>query len=332
MGDPEMLRTLLVKVLDSIPACDAVLLSGGLDTSALVAMSLSPTSGHHKLKHAITIGTADARDLIHAFQIAVKRGLEHHVVPLDAAALFDPAPGSVLEFTIRTLKRFDPMEIRNALCIAACLRKAKELGIGRVMTGDGADELFAGYSFLRSIPKDKLRAYMDRTFATMKFSAVALGEEIGVEVLQPFLDSRVKKFAASVEPEDLIGLDPSGVETGKLVLRYAVPECESVWRAKEPVEGGSGMTGACADYFANAVPALDLVEVAQIKAEDGVVIRDTEHLHLFRVFKRTFSTSGTISIPNWQRYGSDPCRECGWQLEAATQDFCVICGAYPARA
>jgi len=57
---------------------------------------------------------------------------------------------------VKTMKSFDPMEIRNSVAIYVGLKVVKENGISTVMTGDGCDELFAGYSFLFRYEKEKL--------------------------------------------------------------------------------------------------------------------------------------------------------------------------------
>ena len=41
------------------------------------------------------------------------------------------------------------MEIRNTCVIFAGISRAKKEGYREVMTGDGSDELFAGYNYLR---------------------------------------------------------------------------------------------------------------------------------------------------------------------------------------
>jgi asparagine synthetase B (glutamine-hydrolysing) len=52
------------------------------------------------------------------------------------------------QFCIRVLKTFDGMTLRNSIVIAAAMVKAKELGSKAVLTGDAADELLGGYSFM----------------------------------------------------------------------------------------------------------------------------------------------------------------------------------------
>ncbi|KAI9028047.1 hypothetical protein DFJ74DRAFT_704087 [Hyaloraphidium curvatum] len=233
---PEKLRRLLRASLLSLPPTRAVLLSGGLDTSALVTLVMDDPElrALHPLEDAVTIGTADCRDIPAAAKIAARYGLRHHVIPLDAEEVLSSEEESPLHVAVRALRTFDPMELRNAACVAACLLRAKELGIPRVITGDGADELFAGYSFLLGMEPDRMRAYMERMWKTMRFSAKDLGEAIGVGVLQPFLHPDVLQFARTLEHKDLVGTGPDGERTGKMALRLAVLTCDSAWRKKEP--------------------------------------------------------------------------------------------------
>jgi len=53
-----------------------------------------------------------------------------------------------IEETIKILKIFNDIEIRNAIVMYIALSAAKEKGFTSIITGDGADELFAGYNFL----------------------------------------------------------------------------------------------------------------------------------------------------------------------------------------
>lgn len=53
---------------------------------------------------------------------------------------------------------------------------AKEKGLTQVMTGDGADELFGGYDYMRNI-KD-LADYINHITASMSFSSNLIGDSI----------------------------------------------------------------------------------------------------------------------------------------------------------
>ena len=127
---------------------EGILLSGGLDTSILAVVASRFTS----LK-AVTVAfqNAPAPDVEYAVLIANGLGLEHVVHTFGEEELYDAIPA-----VVKTTRSFDPMEIRNSVAIYIGLKVAKENGISTVMTGDGRDELFAGYSFLFRYEKEKL--------------------------------------------------------------------------------------------------------------------------------------------------------------------------------
>ncbi|KAJ2432653.1 hypothetical protein GGF42_009542, partial [Coemansia sp. RSA 2424] len=173
-------RQLFTKVLSSSEAltCDAVLLSGGLDTS-IAAETLKLQAGS-QLRTGITVTIDPAQnelakihglfsnepqDIHYARKIADKLDLEHHVLTPTLDELFfaggstNNGEESTLELCVRVRQTFDGMELRNAVVIAHALKHAKAIGCRRVCTGDGADELFAGYSFMQGMSDADLQKY-----------------------------------------------------------------------------------------------------------------------------------------------------------------------------
>ncbi|OQR93087.1 asparagine synthase [Achlya hypogyna] len=295
-------REVLLRSIEAIPAdVTAVLLSGGLDTSIIV----DAVPGH-RFTDAITVscgsGVGAEHDLGYATTIAQAHGLRHHVVavanPMD---LMSPDPEGALALTIRILQTFDPMDLRGGVAITRALQQAKMLGITAIVTGDAADELFAGYSFLTSQPAEKLRAWIERAAAHMKFCGSAIGEALGIVVHQPFMHPDVIAFALTCSKDDLVGPDPvdASVTHGKVILRHAFPEAHSCWRPKVPLETGSGTTPLAALFKETTDPSVFEVEKRAVFAEDGIVIRDPEHLHYYRIFKRIFAstTSDDVRTP-----------------------------------
>ena len=125
----------------SITECKSkwIALSGGLDSSILA----------HLLKdqkmQVMTIITKDflGTDLTYA-QIVAK----HTKLPLSLLQVsLDEVLDSITE-TIRILGNFNDIEIRNSIVPYMYLSSLKKKGINSVITGDGADEVFAGYNFL----------------------------------------------------------------------------------------------------------------------------------------------------------------------------------------
>ena len=62
-----------------------------------------------------------------------------------------------VEETIKILKNFNDIEIRNNVVMYLAIKWAKENGEKSIITGDGADELFAGYNFLINKPEEELK-------------------------------------------------------------------------------------------------------------------------------------------------------------------------------
>ncbi|KAF9327782.1 hypothetical protein BG006_008952 [Podila minutissima] len=300
----QQLRELLLKSLEKSTPCDCILLSGGVDTSILAeaAYAVYNRDPDNKdkprpLTGAITVLCTDqATDKFYADQISKRCGLKQEVVKITLDSVLEE-----LEFCIKTLETFDPMELRNGIVIARGLSVAKSLGYTSVMTGDGADELFAGYSFLHNMSAERLQAYSDKLTKTMRFSAVTLSKALGLTLYQPFLDPEMIKFSQQCTRDEKINYHEHTQERewqdrlsgqqlhGKFILREAFEEeAFSAWRKKEPIEVGSGTT-ILPKMFQESMSAEELQkEQERILGEDGIKIRDVEHLQYYKVFLKVF--------------------------------------------
>lgn len=245
--------------------------------------------------------------------------LRHNIFQFDENLLYNALP-----VVIKTLNSFDPMEIRNSVVIYLGLNTAKENGIQSVMTGDGSDELFAGYSYLFSFTREKLDSELEKLWNIMTFSSILLAKELGIKAIPPFLEPQFKKFACNIKAEYKIRPE-NGKIYGKWILRKAyegiLPE-RIIWREKTPIEVGSG-TSILPAFF-NQVSSDD--EFQQKKEfyfnEDNVMIRDKEHLFYYEIYRKV------IGIPHPNNEQSKVCPSCNSNIpDKAT--FCRICGAYP---
>ncbi len=115
----------------------AVMLSGGVDSSAMAA--LAKRSGHEV--HTITTGYAgkhaeDERDV--ACRFAKEQGFIYHEVELSEQDY-------VKSFEELTSYLDEPMTDSTAIAQWAMFKKVKELGFKVLLSGMGGDELFYGY-------------------------------------------------------------------------------------------------------------------------------------------------------------------------------------------
>jgi len=223
----EQLMSKLREVVERSRA-DGILLSGGLDTSIL-AFIARPNMGF-----TVALKDSPASDLVYSEKIAKLLGIKHKKMEFNKEEALATLPE-----VIRILKTFD-LALPNDISIYFALKLARESGISSVMTGDGADELFAGYSYMAELSPEDLERYIRRLSQNWHFSANELGGALGVEVKQPFLDEDFIRFALEISPELKV---KDGV--GKYILRKSFEDlipAEIVWRIKEPIEYGSGST------------------------------------------------------------------------------------------
>jgi asparagine synthase (glutamine-hydrolysing) len=205
---------------------DGILLSGGVDTGIL-AFVARPSTGF-----TVALKDSPASDLSYSEKIAKLLGIRHKKMEFTTEEALATLPE-----VIKILKTFD-LALPNDLSIYFALKLAAENRVSSVMTGDGADELFAGYSYMAELSPEDLERYIRKLSQNWHFSAGYLGRALGVEVRQPFLDEDVVRFALEISPELKV---KDGI--GKYILRKSFEDlipAEIVWRRKEPVEYGSG--------------------------------------------------------------------------------------------
>jgi asparagine synthase (glutamine-hydrolysing) len=309
------LRSLLEKAV-SRNLSEGILLSGGLDTSILAYIA----SNHTRLKaFTVAFNATLAPDIEYAKLMAKSLNLDHTVHLFDENELLNSIPT-----VITILRSFDPMEIRNSASLFIALELAKERGVESVMTGDGSDELFAGYSFLFDLKKEQLDDELNKIWGDMLFSSVPLGKTLGVDVRIPFLDPEFKSYAVSLDSSYKIKKE-GGRTWGKWILRKAfeniLPE-EIVWRVKTPIEYGSG-TNLLTSLLEKRIENLEFEEKRKrFIEEDKVIIRNKEQLWYYEIYR------SIIGIPKRTRHGGKNCPLCNSNVPE-TARYCGVCGAYP---
>jgi len=295
---------------------DGLLLSGGLDT-AILAYLISKWVKPSCI--TVALSGAPAPDVNYAKLVASRLELRHYVHYFGNEELDES-----IRATIRVMKSFDPMEIRNSAAIYVALKIGRAQGLSTIMTGDGCDELFGGYSFFFGLTKEQLDTALKKLSSNMRFSSTYLAKELGLEARLPYLDPKFKAFATDLD----VGLkvrSERGQVWGKWILRKAfeniMPQ-EIVWRVKAPIEVGTG-TSILPSLFDSRVSDLEFSEKKiRYLNEDRVVIRSKEHLFYYEIYK------SVIGVPYLRAGTGKVCPDCGSDVEEEAS-FCRTCGAYP---
>lgn len=292
--------------------CDAILLSGGLDSSILAGM-LRPS-------YAVTCSYgSDSADSQYAGEIAGKFCGRLAKVAITPESMLD-----LVGQIVQVFKTFDPIEIRNSAVALAGITRAKQDGHRAVMTGDGGDELFAGYNYLARYysDPDKLDFEVRRLWKVMHFSSQRIGEHLGVRIMTPFLDPDFMRYSQSLPMSDRVG-EQGGRLWGKYILRACYEDLVGsrvAWREKMAQEQGAG-TDEFEDYIGEMIDDLTFANRSEVARREGVLLRSKEHLHYYAVYRSHFPAPK--DEPCDSRCPS--CRGC-MALDAR---FCRTCGAYP---
>ncbi len=279
---------------------DGMLLSGGLDTSILAFIA------RPRIAFTVALKDSQASDLSYAERVSNLLSIELKTKEFTVGEAIKALPE-----VIRILKTFD-LALPNDLSIYFALKLAKENHADTVITGDGSDELFAGYSYMASLSPRNLEKYIKQLSKNWHFSANDLGKALGIEVKQPFLDEDFVRFALDISPELKV---KEG--TGKYILRKSFEDLippEVVWREKEPIEYGSGSTRL------HKVIS-DMVSDEQFQSEKkktGIKFMNKEHCFYYRIYREVIG-----EIPEASPSAPPPFTEEGW----GEVESCPCCGA-----
>ena len=286
--------------------------SGGLDSTILAFLLKS------RKPKCITIIAKDytANDLTYCQLAAKELNLDFHMKTFHIAQILE-----AIEETIKILGNFNDIEIRNNVVPYFAINEIKKSGYNRIITGDGADEIFAGYNFLLEKTDEELRKDLTRLGKIMHFPSQKIGRFLGVEVESPFCNPKVIEFAKELDTSQLVNIH-NNKKYGKFILRKAfdgkIPS-QIVWRVKSPMQEGAG-TGNLTNFFEGVIPdEAFLKRIEKIKQDDDIIIRTKESLFYYETFKKYHRV---------KVHSENSCPDCHHKLEENSK-FCRMCGKFP---
>ena len=300
---------------ESCNSCQSNLisLSGGLDSS-IIAYFLKKRD-----LNSVAIISEDfvSTDLTYCQMISKEMKIPLSIYNVSTSTILE-----AIENTIKILKNFNDIEIRNNVVMYLAIKWAKENDQKSIITGDGADELFAGYNFLVNKPENELDAEIKRVCSIMHFPTQKIGKELGVKIESPFLNQKIIELSNQI-PSNLKIKEEKGKRYGKWILRKTFEKhipLQIAWRRKSPMQEGAGTSGLT-NLFESIISEETYVEKKlTVEKNDEVVIRSRESMYYYEIFKKLYGSPVNDNAEH-------KCPYC--KHEVNNSKFCRMCGAFP---
>ena len=177
----------------------ACLLSGGVDSSIVTYLA----SQIHPKVVAYTIAEAgkNSQDLQSSILLTKFLNIEHVIVspPVDIMSEF------YLKHGVYMTESFEPVLVRNAVTYHFVCRQVAADGFKYCLNGEGADELFGGYDFVREAPKEKQDQLIWHSLSIIHQSYLKMADRASMyttlEARVPYMDKKLVELALSLPPQ-----------------------------------------------------------------------------------------------------------------------------------
>lgn len=273
-------------------------LSGGLDSSIICAIARR----HLPELHTFSVGLEGSPDIAAARIVSRHLDTIHHEYILTREELKNKLPE-----IIYYLESFDQDLVRSAYPCYFTSKIASDY-VKVILTGEGADELFAGYTYYKGITDEQvLHDELRRSVSSLhninlqRVDRMTMAHSIEGRV--PFLDLTMIEMGQRVPAAYKLKGDPV-VE--KWILRKAFEDLlprDIVWRKKEQFDEGSGSADMLQAVVSSAMTGKE--EDLYRKKWGGTMLRSSEECHYHRLFMEAYERPSPI-LRNVGRWAERP--------------------------
>jgi asparagine synthase (glutamine-hydrolysing) len=293
-------RSLRNRVDFSVPT--GGLLSGGMDSSVinyLASEIYKERFGNDARLKTFAVGVGESEDIQSARIIADYIDSDHHELIVDLDKVLE-----VLPDVIYYLESFDPSLVRGSVTNYLVSRFAREHGIDLLLSGEGGDEIFCGYLYLKDFPAEELFARQMECVGFLHNNASLRLDRMNqcnsVRVVAPLISGELFNYTLAIPSE--YKQRPVGDEKiEKWIFRKAyepfLPETITR-RLKQEFSQGSGSAALLPNYFENVIGDDELAE-AQAKYP---LVRSKEEYYYFRIFTEHFGDGLAVeTVGQWPK-------------------------------
>jgi asparagine synthase (glutamine-hydrolysing) len=262
-----------------------VSLSGGLDSTIVAALA---REGMDEL-HTFAVGMEGSEDIAASLVAAEAFDTIHHTLVYTDQDMLKALPDVIYH-----LETFDPALVRSAIPNYFLAKMTSDY-VKVFLTGEGADELYAGYDYLcryTDAPAldTELRAITSALHNTNLQRADRLSMAWGLEARVPFLDTQSVSLAFSLPTEWKLQNDG---RTPKALLRHAfeglIPE-EIAWRPKQKFSHGAGSRDVILEHANDKISDSEFSsERVRLASDWGYNLPNKEALFYYKMMREHFN-------------------------------------------
>jgi asparagine synthase (glutamine-hydrolysing) len=293
-------KSLRSRVDFTIPT--AGLLSGGMDSSVINTLAsdlYKEKFGNDARLKTFAIGVGESEDIKSARLMAEHINSDHHelIVELDEIL-------KVLPEVIYYLESFDPSLVRSSVSNYLISKHAGDQGIEILLSGEGGDEIFCGYIYLKEFSAEDLFAKQMECIGFLHNNASLRLDRMNqchsLRVVAPLISGELFRYVLAVPPE--YKQKPEGDQKiEKWIFRKAfegyLPDTIT-WRVKQEFSQGSGSAGILPSYFEKTISD----EALRAAQAEYPIIRSKEELYYFQIFTKYFGCGRAIdTVGQWIR-------------------------------
>ena len=254
--------------------------SGGLDSTLVTAVAARLLGTFH----TFSTGMAGAPDLEYALRASEYLGTVHHIREYTEDEVLDRLPDVIWH-----LESFDAALVRSAVPTDFVSELARR-HVTVVLTGEGADELYAGYRYLKALGPHELDAELLRMTKGLHNLNLQRTDRMtmahAIEGRVPYLDWAHVRFALRLPPEWKL----NGAERmGKWILRRAfegILPGDLLDRPKQKFAEGAGSSDVIRREAERQVTDSDLERLRE--EARPVELTTKEEAYCYRLFKERF--------------------------------------------
>lgn len=270
----------------------AALLSGGIDSSLIVAVA----TRHIKNLKTFCVGTEGAGDIEAARKVADFLGTEHKEATYSKQDIQE-----ILPEVIYYMESFDPSLIRSSV---ANYFAYKLVGHNArvIFSGEGGDELFGGYRYLKDLEGEEgLHQELVDFFYGLHNVGLQRVDRMSmahsIECRMPFLGMDLLRYVVTLPPKWKI-YGPEKIE--KWILRKAfegwIPD-DVLWRVKQEFSQGSKTVDVMKEI------AEEQVSDSEFERESNAIdppLRNKEEVMNYRIFRKYFDDDSAVAtVGRW---------------------------------